>query len=98
MNDTQNNVAKKLKQVLAILAIIIILLLYIVTLILAIMNNSYTKTFFEAALFSTFFLPIMLYLFIWIGNVLKSYNPNLKENKKIQKKPALPKNDNAEDN
>lgn len=92
-----NNVFKKTKQIFALLAIVIIILLYITTLILAIMNNSYTKTFFEAALFSSIFLPLMLYLFIWIGNVLKSYNPNLEENKDIQKKTALSKNDNAED-
>lgn len=92
-----NSVFKKIKQIFAILAIVVIVLLYIITLILAVMNNSYTKTFFEAALFASIFLPLILYLLIWIGNVLKSYNPNLEENKDIYKKTALPKNDNAED-
>lgn len=85
-----NNFSKKLKQYLAIFSVIIIVLLYLITLVLAIMNNSYTKTFFQASLFSSVFLPLMLYLFIWIAGILKSYNPNNSENKT-----APSKKDNA---
>lgn len=67
--------SKKIKQILAILTIIIIIGLYITTLILSIMDNAYTERFFQASLFSSVFLPVMLYLMIWIGNVLKGYNP-----------------------
>ena len=69
-----NNHSKKLKQICAICAVSIILLLYITTFILAIMNNSYTDMFFNASLFATVFIPIMIYLIKWISNVLKSYN------------------------
>ena len=71
-----NNRSRKLKQIGAVCTVSIILLLYIITFVLAIMNNSYTDTFFNASLFATVFIPIMLYLIKWIANVLKSYNPN----------------------
>lgn len=67
---------KKIRQIAALAAVCLILVLYIITLVLAIMNNSYTEKFFYASLFSTVFIPVMLYLISWMGNVLKSYNPN----------------------
>lgn len=73
--------SKKIKQFLAIGTVVIIIGLYITTLVLAIMDNSYTERFFQASLFSSVFLPVMLYLMIWISNVLKSYNPYNEENK-----------------
>lgn len=72
---------KKFKQILAILAIVVIILLYIAAFALSIMNNKYTDKFFTAALYSTFFVPVIIYLIIWIAGVLRSYNPNLPENK-----------------
>lgn len=75
-----DKVLKKIKQIAAIIAIIIILSLYIVTLVLAIMNNSYTHKFFYASLYATFFVPLILYVFIWLANVFRSYNPNLNKN------------------
>ena len=67
---------KKIRQIAALAAVCLILVLYIITLVLAIMNNSYTEKFFYASLFSTVFIPVMLYLISWMENVLKSYNPN----------------------
>lgn len=64
-----NKNIKKLKQVAAMAAVAIILILYAITLVLSIMNNSYTEKFFTASLFSTFFIPLMLYLLIWIRNL-----------------------------
>lgn len=75
---------KKIKQFLALAAVIIIFGLYITTLILAIMNNSYTEKFFYASLFSSVFFPVMLYLMNWIANVLKSYNPYNENNDKTK--------------
>lgn len=71
---------KKFKQVSALIAVTIIVLLYITTLILAVMNNAYTKRFFYASLFSSVFLPVMLYLMMWIAKVFRSYNPSLHQN------------------
>lgn len=73
---------KRIKQILAIASIVLILSLYIITLILSMMNNSYTDKFFNASLFATFFIPIMIYLIIWISKVFRSYNPNNPENNK----------------
>lgn len=70
----KNGLINKIKKFFSIIAIAIIVLLYITTLILAIMNNSYTDKYFKAFLFASFFVPIMLYLFIWISKVLSSYN------------------------
>lgn len=44
------------------------------------MNNSYTHKFFYASLYATFFVPLILYVFIWLANVFRSYNPNLNKN------------------
>lgn len=76
-----NKIPKKLRQIAAITAVFLILSLYIITLVLAIMNNSYTQKFFYASLFSTVFIPVMLYLISWMAKVFKSYNPNLSEHK-----------------
>lgn len=70
---------RKIRQIAAITAIFLILSLYIITLILAIVNNSYTEKFFYASLFSMVFIPVMLYLISWMAKVFKSYNPNNKE-------------------
>ena len=75
---------KKFKQISALIGVIIIVLLYLTTLILAIMNNSYTKRFFYASLFSSVFLPVMFYLMMWIAKVFRSYNPNLNDNQQQQ--------------
>ena len=80
-----NQFYQKFKRFNALLAIIIILLLYVTTLVLAIMNNEYTKKFFFASLFASFFIPIMLYLIMWIAKVFRSYNPSADE---AQKDPA----------
>ncbi len=81
-----DNKFKKFKQILAILAVALILLLYVITLVLSLMNNSYTHKFFNASLFATFFIPIMIYLIIWIAKVFRSYNPNDESNQNIHKK------------
>lgn len=72
-------ISKKIRQIAALAAIVLILSLYIITLVLAVMNNSYTEKFFHASLFSTVFIPVMLYLISWMAKVFKSYNPNNSE-------------------
>lgn len=76
---TMETFFKKFKRVSALIAVTIIALLYITTLVLAVMNNSYTKRFFYASLFSSVFLPVMLYLMMWIAKMFRSYNPNLNQ-------------------
>ncbi len=75
------NYMKKLKQIAALVTIVVIVLLYLTTLVLALMNNSYTQKFFTASLFASIFIPVIIYLMFWIAGVLKKYNPNNEENK-----------------
>lgn len=74
---------KKIRQIAAIAAILLILSLYIITLVLAIVNNSYTEKFFYASLFSTVFIPVMIYLMSWMAKVFKSYNPDNQEHTSV---------------
>lgn len=74
---------KKIRQIAAIAAICLILSLYILTLVLAIVNNEYTQKFFYASLFSTVFIPVMMYLISWMAKVFKSYNPNNSEHTSV---------------
>lgn len=70
-----------LKRVSALVTVVVILVLYVTTLVLALMNNSYTKKFFMASLVASFMLPIFIYLIFWIAKVLRKYNPNNKKDK-----------------
>ncbi len=76
----------KFKRFNALLAIIIIVLLYLTTLILAILNNEYTQKFFFASLFASVFIPVMLYLIMWIAKVFRSYNPHLNDAADVENK------------
>lgn len=73
MNE-QTNKLSTFKKIISIVLIALILLLYITTFVLSLMNNHYTKAFFDAALFATFFIPIMLYLILWLAKVIKNYS------------------------
>lgn len=67
-----NNHSGKLKKVFAICTVSIILLLYITTFILAIMNNTYTDMFFNASLFATVFVPVIIYIAKWLSDTFKN--------------------------
>ena len=75
------NYMKKLKQIAALVTIVVIVLLYLTTLVLALMNNSYTQNFFTASLFASIFITVIIYLIFWIENDIKKHNPNNEENK-----------------
>ena len=61
---------KKTKQILAMGIVIFLVVLYAATLIFAILDYSWAFTMFKACLAATFILPITLYIYLWIYNVL----------------------------
>lgn len=67
-----DNHSGKTKKIFAICTVLIILLLYITTFILAIMNNAYTDMFFNASLFATVFVPVIIYIAKWLSDTFKN--------------------------
>ncbi len=57
---------KKVKQILAILGIIILVGLYIITLVCAIMDKSETMGMFQASVFATVIIPVLLWAYQFI--------------------------------
>ena len=56
----------KKQRILAIIGIAALVLLYIITLICAIFNFDGTGRMFTVSLFATIFIPIILWLYIWM--------------------------------
>lgn len=79
-----DKITKKIKQISAFVTIIIIIALYITTLVLALMDNKYTQKFFIVSLFSSVFIPIMVYVMFWLAGVLKLYNPTNPDNPSVK--------------
>jgi hypothetical protein len=62
---------KKLQQILALIGVIFLVGLYLVTFISALLVTPYSAGLFKACLFSTVFIPIMLYAILLIYRLLK---------------------------
>lgn len=62
---------KKLQRILALSGAVLLLGLYVLTLISAILSTPYSAGLFKACLFSTVFIPIMIYAILLIYRVLK---------------------------
>lgn len=69
---------KKTKQILAIIGVILLVALYLGTLILAILGKDFFPMF-MAALASTLFLPVIL----WLYTLLQKSRDEKKNNKKL---------------
>ncbi len=65
---------KKLKQISAVIAIIILVGLYIATFIFAIIDSPYSGRMFQACLFATISVPILLWIWIWLYGVITGKN------------------------
>ena len=57
---------KKIKRVLALIGIVLLLGLYGVTLITSFLASSISHTLFIASLVCTGFIPVAIYIFIWL--------------------------------
>ena len=78
---------KRTRQIMAIIGIIILVGLYIVTLILAIMNNEYTKRWFTAAIVCTVVVPILIYVYQWLYKLVRKDAQDAKTKNYIQEDP-----------
>lgn len=65
---------KKLRQISAIIAIIILVGLYIATFIFAIIDSPYSGRMFQACLFATIAVPILLWVWIWLYGAITGKN------------------------
>lgn len=59
----------KLKQIIAILMIILLVAMYVITLCLAIFSSKQTGKMFQASLFLTIALPILLWIYIFLYGI-----------------------------
>lgn len=82
---------KKTKQVLAILAIVILLGLYIATFLFALMDSPNSGRMFQACLFATIGVPLLLWIYMWGYGVLTkkdtmaTFFPNNKDKDSAEK-------------
>ena len=54
------------KQIVAILCIVLLLAMYIITLLVAIFDRSGSGKWFTICIFSTMFLPLLAWIYIWL--------------------------------
>lgn len=82
---------KKTKQVLAILAIVILLGLYIATFLFALMDSPNSGRMFQACLFATIGVPLLLWIYMWGYGILTkkdtmaTFFPNNKDKDSAEK-------------
>lgn len=62
---------KKLKRVLAFIGALLLVGLYILTFVSALLSTPYSKGLFMACVFSTVFIPVMIYAILLIYRILK---------------------------
>ncbi len=71
---------KKVRRVIALVGVIALVALYVVTLILAITDSAQTMNLFWAALVSTVILPVLIWAYTFIYNLLKkNYSEEARE-------------------
>ncbi len=54
------------KQIVAIIGVVLLVLLYVVTLILAFVDTSASGRMFAISLFSTFAIPVLIWIYTWM--------------------------------
>lgn len=65
-NNNKETKLKKAKRVLAIIGIILLLGLYALTFITSLMASPFANALFIASLVCTGFIPVAIYIFIWL--------------------------------
>lgn len=60
-----------LKQILAWAAIILLAAMYVITFICSLINSPFATQMFQASLFCTFFIPVMVWVFILTIKLVK---------------------------
>ena len=62
---------KKIQRILAFIGVILLVGLYLLTFVSAVFSTPYSAGLFKASLFSTVFIPIIIYAILLIYRVLK---------------------------
>jgi uncharacterized BrkB/YihY/UPF0761 family membrane protein len=62
---------KKMKRILALIGVILLLSMYALTLVGALIASPHSAALFQASIYSTIVVPIMLYAYMLIYRVLK---------------------------
>lgn len=62
---------KSMKRILAILMVVFLLSLYVWSFVAALLARPEANRMFWAALFTTIFLPILFYVFIWVADMVR---------------------------
>jgi len=60
--DTETPGYKKFKRVMAVVAIVLLVAMYVVALVAACCNSEYSHAIFMTAMYSTFVIPVIIYL------------------------------------
>lgn len=68
---------KKLTKISAIIGVILLISIYIITLVSSLMDSPFAHSLFKASLFSTFAIPVFLYVVMLVYRLLKERNDNL---------------------
>lgn len=78
---------KKMKQISAIIVVVFLLSLYLLTFIGALTASKYSAALFQASLYSTVVIPIMIYLYMFVYRLLKKDSKDstsLKDKEKLK--------------
>lgn len=72
---------KKIKRILALAAVFLLLSMYLLTLVGALTHSEYSRALFQASLYATVVIPVMLYGYMLVYRLIKknSQTPPSKE-------------------
>ncbi len=79
---------KKIKKIFAVIMVVFLLSLYVWSFIAALLARPEANRMFWAAIFTTIFLPILFYVFIWVADLVrgKGVDRPSEENNTIENK------------
>ena len=80
------------KRIVALLGVAVLLLMYVISLIFAILARPEAMSLFMGSLACTIFIPIAIYVYIWLYNLLHKKNDDeisLREMKKLNRRIEL---------
>ena len=76
---------KNIKRVFAIIMVVFLLSLYVWSFIAALLARPEANRMFWAAVFTTIFLPILFYVFIWVADLLRGKGVDKPADEEIEK-------------
>lgn len=65
---------KKMKRILSMIGVVLLLSIYLMTFIGASMASPYSSALFQASIYCTIVVPIMLYVYMFVYKIIKKKN------------------------